>query len=334
MKRIFLGFILFTAVFTTGLIEAYAADVVVYTARKEHLVKPLFNEFTKETGINVKYLTGKDPVLLEKIKAEGANTPADIFMTVDAGNLWHAAQSGILQSVTSDKLDERIPSHLQDPDNRWFGLSIRARTIVYHADRVNPSELSTYAALADDKWQDRLCLRTSKKVYNQSLVASFIAEYGMEKTENIVGGWVENLATAPLSSDTKTIEAVLAGRCDVAIVNTYYLGRMQNKDANLPVKLFWADQNGNGTHVNISGAGIVKHSKDKENALRLLEWLTTDKAQKMLAEANFEYPVVEGVELDPIVAAWGDFKESKLNVSKLGSFQVEAIKLMDRKGYK
>lgn len=207
-----------------------ADEVVVYSARKEHLIKPLFEAFENETGIKVKYITDKAGPLLQRLKAEGKRSPADMLMTVDAGNLWHAAESGVLASTQSDILDKAVPSHLKDPQNRWFGITVRARTIVYNKDKVKPEELSTYEDLADQKWQGRLCLRTSKKVYNQSLVAMLASRHGEQKASQIVTGWVNNLALPPFSNDTKTMEAVSSGQCDVAIVNTYYFGRLEKKD--------------------------------------------------------------------------------------------------------
>jgi len=315
-------------------VNTFASELMVYSSRAEHLIKPLFEEFTKETGIKVRYVTDKDGALIEKLKVEGSRTPADVLMTVDAGNLWLAAKENLLQPVKSKTLESAIPEHLRDTNNLWFGLTIRARTIIYNSDKVKPSELSTYADLANPKWEGRLCLRTSKKVYNQSMVAMFIAEQGANKTEEILLGWVDNLATAPLSSDTKVIEAIEMGKCDVGIINSYYLGRYLEKSPNSKVKLFWADQNGNGVHVNISGAGVTKYAKNKENAVKLLEWLVSDKAQQMYAEMNFEYPVKKGVPLNSLLNSWGSFKQNKTNLSFAGELQGVAIRLMDKVGYK
>ena len=203
-----------------------ADELVVYSARNEQLIKPLFDAYTKETGTPIKFLTGSESALLEKLKTEGAATPADILITVDAGNLWLAASQGVLAKVKSKTLDANIPKHLRDPDGRWYGFSVRARTIVYNTNKVKPSDLSTYEDLADSKWKGRLCLRTSKKVYNQSLTAMLIAQHGEKKTEELVKGWVANLAVEPFSNDTKVMEAIAAGQCDVGIVNTYYYGRL------------------------------------------------------------------------------------------------------------
>ncbi len=311
-----------------------AGEIVVYSARKEHLIKPLFEAYTKETGEKIIYVTDKAGPLMQRLKAEGKNSRADLLLTVDAGNLWHAANEGLLATVQSPILDKNIPSHLKDPDNRWFGLSLRARTIVYATDRVSPDELTTYEALGDAKWKGKLLLRTSKKVYNQSLVAMLIAEHGEEQTEAIVKSWVKNLATAPFSNDTKTMKAILAGQGDVGIVNTYYFGRLLKKDPNLKLALFWPNQEGSGVHVNVSGGGVTAHAKNPQGATRLLEWLSSPNAQKLFAGANMEYPVNPDVHADATVAAWGSFKENKLNIAKAGELQAAAIRLMDRAGYR
>jgi iron(III) transport system substrate-binding protein len=311
-----------------------AGEVVVYSARNEQLIKPMFDAFTKETGITVKFVTDKEGPLMQRLKAEGANTPADVLLTVDAGNLWESANEGLLQPVDSKELEKNVPAHLRDPENRWFGLSVRARTIAYNTQKVKPGELSTYEDLAGPKWKGRLCLRTSKKVYNQSLVGMLIAQHGEAKTEEIVRGWVANLATEPFSDDTKTLEAIAAGQCDVGLINTYYYGRLMQKDPKLPLALFWPNQSGSGVHVNVSGAGVTKHAKHKAEAVKLLEFLSSSKAQNLFADVNLEYPVNPAVKPDPSVASWGSFKQNPINVSKAGEFQAAAVKLMDRAGYK
>jgi iron(III) transport system substrate-binding protein len=315
-----------------------AEEVVVYSARNEQLIKPLFDAYTKETGVAVKFVTDKEGPLLARLKAEGANTPADMLMTVDAGNLWQASEEGLLRPVKSKALDANIPEHLRDPDSEWFGLSIRARTLVYNKDKVKPAELSTYEDLASAKWKNRLCLRTSKKVYNQSLVAMMIYEYGEGKTEDMVQGWVNNLAAPPFPDDTKAMEAVAAGQCDVTIVNTYYYGRLMEKNPKLPLGIFWPNQNlksqNAGVHVNISGAGVTRHAKNPSGAIKLLEWLSSEKAQNLYADVNLEYPVNAKVKPDATVAAWGSFKQNLINVKQAGTLQTKAVKLMDRAGYK
>ncbi|HET9394685.1 MAG TPA: extracellular solute-binding protein, partial [Nitrospiraceae bacterium] len=238
------------------------------------------------------------------------------------------------QPVESPVLTANVPATLRDPGNRWFGLSVRARTIVYSTERVKPEDLSTYEALADPRWRGKVCLRTSKKVYNQSLVAMLIAQHGEQETERIVRGWVENLATDVFSNDTLLMEAIAAGQCDVGIVNTYYYGRLLRDKPTVPVKLFWADQQGSGVHVNVSGAGITTHAPHREAAQKFLEWLSQTESQAMFAGLNLEYPANPTVATDAIVAEWGQFKSNPLNVSKAGELQADAVRLMDRAGYR
>jgi iron(III) transport system substrate-binding protein len=326
---------LITLLGLTLALPVYATDTItVYSARKEHLIKPLFDAYTEKTGVQIRYITDKAGPLLARLKVEGANTPADMLMTVDAGNLWQAANEGVLSPVESEPLETNIPEYLQDPENRWFGLSKRARTIIFSTDRVKASELSSYEDLADPKWKGRLCLRTSKKVYNQSLVAMLIARHGEKKTSEIVEGWVDNLATQPFSNDTKLMEAIAAGQCDVGIVNTYYFGRLQKKDPDIRLALFWPNQESSGVHINISGAGITQYAKNRNAAINLLEWLSSPEAQQQFAALNMEYPVNPTVSPDPMVATWGEFRADDLNVTMAGELQTQAIKLMDRAGYR
>ena len=253
--NIIINFKLVTAFFifmVTCCSTAYAAEeVVVYSARNEQLIKHLFDSYTKETGVQIKFITDKEGPLMQRLQAEGSNTPADILLTVDAGNLWQAGQLGLLKPVHSKVLSTNIPAYLRDPKNLWFGLSVRARTLVYNTQKLQAVQLSTYEDLAHPKWKGRLCLRTSKKVYNQSLVAMMIAEHGEAKTEEIVRGWVANLATDVFPDDTKMLEAIAAGQCDVGIVNTYYFGRLIEKNPKLNLALFWPNQQSNGVHVNV-----------------------------------------------------------------------------------
>lgn len=320
----------------TAASSTQAADLVIYTARNEQLVKPLFDRYEAETGVDIEYLTDKEAPLMARLQAEGARTQADLFITVDAGNLWQAAQQGLLRPVESEVLEASIPAHLQDPGNRWFGLSVRARTLVYNTNKVKPEELSTYEALADAAWKGRVCLRTSKKVYNQSLVATLMEAHGAEGAESIVAGWVANLATAPFASDDEVILAVGAGRCDVGIVNTYYFGRLKRDQPELPVAVFWPNQGDGqrGVHVNVSGAGITTHAKRPEAAQRFLEWLAQGEAQAQFASVNLEFPANPGVAVDPAVQAWGSFRQDLINVSRAGELQAQATQLMDRVGYR
>lgn len=313
---------------------ALAEEVVVYSARNEHLIRPLFDAYTAETGVKVTFVTDKEGPLLERLKSEGKNTRADMLITVDAGNLWQAAEAGLLQPVASKVLEQNIPAHLRDPQNRWFGLSVRARTIVYSTERVDPKSLTTYEDLGDPRWKGRLLLRTSNKVYNQSLVAMLLAEHGAGKTEQIVRAWVGNLAAPPFANDNQVMEAIAAGQGDVGLVNTYYFGRLLEQKPELKLALFWPNQSGSGVHVNVSGAGITRHAPNAAAAIRLLEWFSSEKAQNLFADSNLEYPANPAVKAHPSVAAWGEFKQNPINVNRAGELQTEAIKLMDRAGYR
>lgn len=317
--------------------KALAEDsnqVTVYSSRAEHLIKPLFDQFTEETGIQVRYITDGEAALITRLDAEAERTPADMLLTVDAGNLWYASSLGLLRPIESEVLQNNIPENLRASDNTWVSLSIRARTIVFSTDRVALDELDSYESLAGENWSGRLCLRTSKKVYNQSLVASMIAEHGEEFTEQVVAGWVNNLAIDPLNNDNKAMEAVIAGVCDVALVNSYYFGRLKAEKPDAPIDIFWANQGGRGVHVNVSGAGITTYAKNPEGAQKLLEWLSGKVAQSAFAGLNKEFPVNQVVEPVPEVAAWGDFKADDVAVEKLGQLQQDAVRLMDRVGYK
>lgn len=321
-------------IMTIPAIAATGEEIVVYSARNEHLIKPVFEKYTQETGVKIKYITDKAPVLLQRLKAEGANTRADLLITVDAGNLWHAAQTGVLKPVVSETLQANIPSHLRDPDSHWFGLSLRARTIVYSTQRVEPDELTSYEDLATEAWKGRLLLRTSKKVYNQSLVAMLLKEHGNQVATEVVKGWADNLAAPPFSNDTKVMEAIIAGQGDVGIVNTYYFGRLAKKNPDIPIALFWPNQSKGGVHVNVSGGGVIAASKKQAAAIAFLEWLSAAGAQRMFADVNMEYPVNPEVTVNSAVAAWGTFKQNDINLSNAGENQAAAIKLMDRAGYR
>lgn len=316
-------------------------QVVVYSARNEQLIRPVFEAYNKATGVQIEFVTDKEGPLLARLKSEGENTPADLLLTVDAGNLWQAAQEGLLQPVESSSLAEHVPAHLRDPGNQWFGLSVRARTVFYNPTLVKPQELSTYQALADEKWAGKLCLRTAKKVYNQSLVAMMIAAEGEAATEKVIKGWVKNLAAPPFSDDTALLEAIAAGQCAVGIANTYYFGRLQKDRPDIPVKVFWPNQPADpkqqaaidGVHVNISGAGVTRHAKHAKEAIKLLEWMASSKAQSLFADDNMEYPVNPDVKPAATVSAWGDFLPSVVNLNQAGELQVKAVQLMDRAGY-
>lgn len=315
-------------------------SIAVYSARSEHLVADTFKAFTKETGIKVRYVTDKAGALITRLVAEGVATKADVLLTADAGNLWHAQNQNVLQAVDSDILESNIPNQWRDPDGFWYGLSLRARIIVYHPDRVAVEELQSYAQLADPKWQGRLCLRTSKKVYTQSLVASLLAHYGFEHTKNIVSGWVRNLALPPFANDTQTIQALLVGRCDVAVVNNYYYSRLQHRwqqqTKNWPLAIHYpqpAPPASYGTHVNISGAGIIRHAPNPKLALMFLEWLSSNKGQTSLAIANYEYIINPILDAPKNMAPYNLSGVDEISVIEFGRRQKEAILLMDAVDY-
>lgn len=330
-----LGFLLLVPGPIAERLDASEKTLTVYSARNEHLIKPVFDAYEKSHGVKIRYMTDKAPALLQKLIAEGKRSKADVLLTVDAGNLWHAAQKGLFRPLKSKALEAAVPSHLRDPEGRWFGLSLRARTIAYSTKRVKPSELSSYAALGDKVWKKRLCLRTSKKVYNQSLVAMLISEFGFKKTSSIVRSWVSNLAAPVFANDTAVLEAIEAGRCDLGIVNSYYYARLLEKNANLGVALFWPNKANGGTHVNVSGAGVLTHAPHPKLAQSFIEWLVSSKAQGLFAEINQEFPVNPAVpSSEAVVKNWGTFDQARFNLNGAGQYQTEAIKLMDSAGYR
>ena len=303
--------------------------VTVYTGR-HYGIEAVFDEFTAATGIEVRFTTGKDPELRERLIAEGANTPADVLMTADAANVELAAEAGVLAPVASEVLDNAIPTDLRSPDGMWFSLSRRARVIISSTERVD-SPPTTYAAVGDPAWKGRLCLRPSTHPYTQSLVASIIANEGEAAAEAVVSSWVDN---DPLfiDSDTDIYKAIAAGECDIAIANSYYLGRLQTEDPAFPVAITWPEQDGRGAHVNVSTAGITTNAPNPTGALVLLEWLATD-GQKTFSDANFEFPADPSVEPAALVAAWGPFKGDTAAIVRLGEFQPLAVALLSRVGY-
>ena len=320
--------------------QTSAPDVVVYTSRQEHLVKPLFDAWERETGQRVAYLTGKAGPLIAKLRAEGEGTAADMLFTVDVGMLWNAAEQGLLRPLSDPQIAAAIPAHLRDTEGRWIGLSVRARAIVYASERVDAARLSTYRALGEPAWHGRLCLRTGKSVYNRSLVAMLIARRGEAEAERVARAWVANLAAAPFASDTQAMQAVIAGQCDVTIVNSYYFGRLQRerqrRGEDLALAIFWPDQAAgeHGVHINVSGAGVTRWAPHPEAAAALLRWLTGSAAQRMLAAANLEYPAADGAERDPLVRAWGAFRADRRHLSVAGARQGDAVRLMDRAGWR
>jgi len=303
--------------------------VRVYSARHYDL-EPAFEKFHQQTGVEVEFLYGTDAELRERIKAEGENTLADVYMTVDAGNLALAAEDGMFQPMTSRTLDRALPESLQDADGRWYGLSKRARTIVYDPESVDASELSTYEALAEPEWEGRLCLRRSTNVYTQSLVASLIAHHGEDEALQIVSGWADNAEI--YNNDVEILENIDSGNCEVGITNHYYLARLLEDQPDLGVEVFWPNQQGRGVHVNTSGAGVTKYADDPELAKQLIEWLATDGQQAFVA-ANHEYPANPDVAPDDLIAQFGTFKGDDLAAAEFGALNAEAIELMAEAGY-
>jgi iron(III) transport system substrate-binding protein len=305
--------------------------IQVYSARS-YGAEQAYERFTEETGIDVEFLNGNDAELRERLQAEGADTEADVFMTVDVANLSLAAEQDLLQPVESAGLEQAVPASLRDPQDRWFGLSERARVIIYNADEVDPAELSTYAALGDPEWKDRLCLRTSTSAYTQSLVAAKIANDGPDAAREMVEGWVANDPQI-LANDNEIVRTVGAGGCDVGITNHYYVARELDKDPDLSVGIHFPNQQTSGTHVNISGAGVTKHADDVANATRFLEWLATA-GQSLFVDGNFEYPVNRSVEPVEVLDGLGDFRRDELNVGELGRYNADAVQLLTDAGYR
>ena len=328
-------------IFTLGQSAAVSADEVnVYSARKEALILPLLQRFEGETGIEVNLVTGKADALLKRLEAEGRSTPADVFITTDAGRLQRAKDADVLQAIENPVLQARIPSNLRDSDNVWFGLSQRARVIFYVKGKVDPAQLSTYEALADSQWKRRICIRSSGNIYNQSLVASMIEAHGVAQTEDWARGLVANFARNPAGGDTDQLRAAAAGLCDIAIANTYYFGRLVNSDKEKDqmvaksLGVFWPNQGDRGAHVNVSGAAITKHASHREAAERLLEFLVSPESQAWYAEVNNEYPVTADASIPDTLKAFGEFSADTLNLSRLGENNRAAVELMDRAGWR
>lgn len=316
------------------------AEVNVYTHRHYDTDQYLFDKFAETTGIKVNVVSASADELIKKLELEGDRSPADVLITVDAGRLHRASEKDLLQTVQSDVLENNIPSKFRDPDGKWYGLTYRARVVVYDTEKVNPTSLSTYEALTDPEWKGKILTRSSENVYNQSLLASFIANHGAEEAKKWATGLMNNFARAPKGSDRDQIKAVAGGQGELAIVNTYYLGKLLDSEsseevaAGEKVAVFFPNQDDRGTHINISGAGVTKHAPNKENAIKFIEFLAQDEAQKLFAEANFEYPVKEDVAWSPLLESWGEFKADELNLSKLGDHNREAVIIFDEIGWK
>ncbi|SHJ53404.1 Fe(3+) ABC transporter substrate-binding protein [Paramaledivibacter caminithermalis] len=314
--------------------------VNLYTDRHYETDEELYKMFTEETGIKVNVVKGKSDELIERLAREGADTQADLLITADAGRLFRAKEKELLQSVDNETLFDNIPENLRDEDNQWFGLTVRGRVIVYSKDRVNPSELSTYEDLTSDKWEKKILVRSSSNIYNQSLLASFIAINGEEKAKEWAKGIVKNMARDPEGNDRAQAKAIVAGEGDLAIMNTYYIGKMLNSSDPEEVKVaksvgvFFPNQDTTGTHINVSGIGLARHAKNSENAIKLMEFLSSEKAQKQFAEANYEYPVNPDVEPSELLKSWGEFKTQDINLSKLGEFNKRAVEIFNEIGWK
>lgn len=321
--------------------EAGAGEVNIYSSRHYQSDEKLYAAFTEATGIKVNRIEGTDDALIERIRNEGANSPADVLVTVDAGRLWRAEQAGILQPVSSKLLNERIPENVRDPSVQWFGFSQRARVIVYNKAKVDdPKTLIRYEDLADPRWKGRVCIRSGSNIYNLSLMSALIEELGGEPAQRWAEGVVANFARPPQGGDTDQIKAVAAGECDVALVNTYYFVRLMRSndpaDRAIAEKLavVFPNQQDRGTHVNISGAGVAGNAPNKDQAVRFLEYLASDEAQRHFAEGNNEYPVVEGIEANEALLSLGSFKIDPINVAVYGRNQAQAQKIFDRAGWK
>ena len=315
--------------------EESQEELNVYSARKEAYIKPLLDQFAKQHNVTVNLVTSKADTLIQRLSNEGKNSPADVFITTDAGRLYRAKDAGLLQKISDDSVFQLAPEQYRDPDRYWMGLSVRVRAIVYADKRVKLSELSSYENLADPTWEKRICVRSSNNIYNQSLVASLIAHHGIEITQSWANNFATNLARKPQGGDRDQVKAVAAGQCDIALVNSYYLGSMingseQDQAAAAKVKLFWPNQNSHGAHVNISGIAITKHAKHVELANKLIAFLFTENSQAWYGDVNLEFPVIAGLKLNKILENWGPFKADTLNLSKLGELNASAVRVMDK----
>ena len=315
--------------------------VNVYSGRHYQTDEALYSGFTKATGIKVNRIEASEDAIIERIRNEGARSPADLMITVDAGRLWRAEQAGLFQPGKSKTLEQRIPENLREPGGHWFGFSQRARVIAYNKDKVRPGEITSYEQLADAKWKGRVCMRSSTNIYNLSLMGAFIDHLGAEKAERWAKGVRENLAQEPKGGDTDQLKAVAAGQCDVTISNQYYYARLarsqkpDEKQVAQKIAIVFPNQNSWGTHVNISGAGVLKNAPHRENAVKFLEYLASDEAQRYFADGNNEWPAVRGVKVDnPVLNALGDFKADRLNVAALGRNQPNSQKIYDRVAWK
>jgi iron(III) transport system substrate-binding protein len=324
-----------------GAAQAQENVVNVYSGRHYQTDEQLYAGFTKATGIKVNRIEGGEDAIIERIRNEGPRSPADVMITVDAGRLWRAEQLGLFQPIKSATLEARIPANLREPGGHWFGFSSRARVIAYNKDKVRAGEIASYEELADPKWKGRVCMRSSTNVYNLSLMGALIDHLGEQKAEAWAKGVRANLAQEPKGGDTDQLKAVAAGQCDVTVSNQYYyarLARSQKPDEKAVAErlgIVFPNQASWGTHVNISGAGVLKHAPHRENAIKFLEYLASDEAQRYFADGNNEWPAVRSVKVDnPVLNALGDFKADRVNVAVLGKNQPSSQKIYDRVAWK
>lgn len=314
--------------------------VNVYTARNYDVDKLLFDRFTEKTGIKVNVVEGKAEELIQRLKREGESTSADLFITVDGGVLNNAKEAGVLQPLQSQTVNNNVPENLRDKDNQWIGFATRARVIAYSKERVKPEQLSTYEDLASDKWKGKVLVRSSTSLYNLSLIASLIELNGEQKAEEWAKGIVNNLGRDPEGGDRDQAKAIVAGQGDVAIMNTYYYGQLLHSKDPEEVKvaqqlgLFFPNQSTTGTHINISGAGLIKWSKNKENAVKLVEFMTDKEAQETITNENFEFPVNPTAEKAELLKSWGDFVTQKIDFAKLGEHNKKAVEITNKVGWK
>lgn len=307
--------------------------VNILSERQEYLIKPIFEEFTKDTGIKVNYVISDGKETLEMIKKQGQETQVDAYLSVDASNLYEAQQNGLFQPIRSRVLDKNIPTHLKDPSRQWFGISLRARSLIYHTQRVNKELLIDFESIGDKQWHKKLAVRTSKRIYNKSMVAMMIAEHGYKKAKRIVQSWVHNFAIAPTLTDVGVINAIIENRADIGIVNSYYLAKLIKEKPSLPIKMHFIGDSKGRVHVNVSGMGVTRYAKRKDNAIQLIEWLSSKKGQRLFADIDMEYPVNRRVKAHNILQSWGKFKQVTINVKKAGELRNKAVKLMKEVGY-
>ena len=310
-------------------------EVNIYSYRQPFLIKPMLNAFTHQTGVKTNVVFAPKG-MIERLKREGRNSPADMVLTVNVGRLSDAVDADVLQPVKSKKLMANIPSQDRDPAGMWYALTRRARVVYASRERVKPGDLSTYEALADPRWKGRICIRSSKNAYNVALLASLVAHHGEQKAEEWTKGLKANLARKPQGNDRAQVKAIFAGECDISLGNSYYMGKMLTNEKQIAwaesVFLFFPNQDGRGAHMNISGAGVTRHAPRKDNAVKLLEFLSDDLAQKMYAEQNFEYPVKPGAAWSGLVESWGRFKADKLDMIKVARNRAAAVRIFDRVG--